>query len=222
MQAPGTTDSDDVPPAGLRERRRLETERELSDAALELFERHGVHGTTVEDIARRAGTSPRTFFRYYASKEAAIFGGSAEAAAIARNASEAIRSGASVMRGIEASWLHLLERFDAHPEEHTRALRVRRLLAVEPSLLSLALRNESEQVDQLTDAAVDAAGADADALGARAGVSTLALVIRLTFDEWARRVESDAAASTHAIYFEIRRGVASFADDLSDAPPARF
>lgn len=221
MQTHGTTDSDDAPPAGLRERRRLETERELSDAALDLFEERGVHGTTVEDIARRAGTSPRTFFRYFTSKEAAVFGGSAESAAIVRDAADAIRSGSSVLRGIETSWLTLLDHFDAHPDERPRVLRVRRLLAAEPSLLSLALRNEAEQVDQLTDAAVDAAGADADVLSARAGVSTLALIIRLTFDEWARRVELDVEASTHAIYFEIRRGVASFADDLSQEPTAR-
>ncbi|MDD7929250.1 TetR family transcriptional regulator [Microbacterium thalli] len=209
----------DTPPTGLRERRRLETQRELSDAALELFEERGVHGTTVDDIARRAGTSQRTFFRYFPTKEAAVFASADDSARVVSDAIEAVRAGASVVEGIELSWLNLLERFDAHPDEHIRALRVRRIVGAEPSLLALALRNEAEQVEQLTDAAVDAAGADADVIASRAAVSTLALVLRLTIDEWVRRAELNERASVREIYLEMRRGVAAIARDLEGAPP---
>jgi AcrR family transcriptional regulator len=41
----------------------------LSAAAEELFLSHGFEKTTVEQIARAAGVSRRTFFRYYESKE---------------------------------------------------------------------------------------------------------------------------------------------------------
>nr|BFE39303.1 hypothetical protein GCM10017544_02590 [Microbacterium imperiale] len=206
-------------PAGLRERRRLETQRELSDAALELFEERGVHGTTVDDIARRAGTSQRTFFRYFPTKEAAVFASADDSARVVSDAIAAVRAGASVVEGIELSWLNLLDRFDAHPDEHIRALRVRRIVGAEPSLLALALRNEAEQVEQLTDAAVDAAGADADVIASRAAVSTLALVLRLTIDEWVRRAELNERASVREIYLEMRRGVAAIARDLESAPP---
>jgi len=209
----------DTPPTGLCERRRLETQRELSDAALELFEERGVHGATVDDIARRAGTSQRTFFRYFPTKEAAVFASADDSARVVSDAIEAVRAGASVVEGIELSWLNLLERFDAHPDEHIRALRVRRIVGAEPSLLALALRNEAEQVEQLTDAAVDAAGADADVIASRAAVSTLALVLRLTIDEWVRRAELNERASVREIYLEMRRGVAAIARDLEGAPP---
>lgn len=219
MTSDGGDPRDDAPALGLRERRRLETQRELSDAALDLFELHGVHGTTVDDIARRAGTSQRTFFRYFATKEAAVFASSDDSARVVGDAIAAVRAGASVVEGIERSWLNLLERFDAHPDEHIRALRIHRLVGAEPSLLALALRNEADEADQLTDAAVDAAGADADVLGARAAVSTMALVLRLTIDEWVRRAELNERASVRRIYLELRRGVAAVARDLENDPP---
>lgn len=55
----------------LRTRRKLQTEREIHRAALELFEQQGVRATTVPEIAARAGVSPRTFFRYFSTKEEA-------------------------------------------------------------------------------------------------------------------------------------------------------
>ncbi|MFF4353277.1 TetR family transcriptional regulator [Streptomyces sp. NPDC001530] len=45
---------------------------EIARAAAELFMRHGLRGTRAEDIARAAGVAPRTFYRYFASKEEAL------------------------------------------------------------------------------------------------------------------------------------------------------
>ena len=59
---------------GRRETRKRETRRALHDCALRLFIERGVHETKVSDIARAAGVAPRTFFGYYATKEAALYG----------------------------------------------------------------------------------------------------------------------------------------------------
>jgi AcrR family transcriptional regulator len=50
----------------------------LEQAALELFGEHGFEQTTVEDIASRAGLTKRTFFRHFADKREALFGGAEE------------------------------------------------------------------------------------------------------------------------------------------------
>lgn len=58
---------------GLRERKRTATRRAIQVAALQLVVDAGIE-VTVEEISRRADISPRTFFNYFPSKEAALVG----------------------------------------------------------------------------------------------------------------------------------------------------
>lgn len=55
---------------GLRERKKQRTRATLIDAAVELCERQGFERTTVDQIAAIADVSPRTFSRYFATKDA--------------------------------------------------------------------------------------------------------------------------------------------------------
>ena len=61
-------------PAGLRERKRLATRQAIQRAVLKLALERGLEHVTIEDVSREADISPRTFFNYFVSKEAAIAG----------------------------------------------------------------------------------------------------------------------------------------------------
>ncbi|MGA5838678.1 TetR/AcrR family transcriptional regulator [Streptomyces pseudogriseolus] len=62
-------------PAGdgsLTERRKAQTRLHIARTAAGLFVRHGLRATRAEDIAQAAGVAPRTFYRYFPTKEEAI------------------------------------------------------------------------------------------------------------------------------------------------------
>ncbi len=58
------------PALGLRERKKQRTRTTLIDAAVELCGRQGFERTTVDQIAAIADVSPRTFSRYFVTKDA--------------------------------------------------------------------------------------------------------------------------------------------------------
>lgn len=55
---------------GLRERKKQRTRATLIEAAMDLCLKHGYEHTTVEQIASAADVSPRTFSRYFSTKDA--------------------------------------------------------------------------------------------------------------------------------------------------------
>jgi AcrR family transcriptional regulator len=61
------------PAATLRQRHADRTRAAIVSAAMELFAASGFQATTIDDIAERADIAPRTFFRYFPTKEAVLF-----------------------------------------------------------------------------------------------------------------------------------------------------
>jgi TetR/AcrR family transcriptional regulator, regulator of mycofactocin system len=55
-------------------RRRSTTRSHIADAAIHLFAARGFDAVSVDDVAAAAGISRRTLFRYYASKNAILWG----------------------------------------------------------------------------------------------------------------------------------------------------
>ena len=59
--------------SGLRQRKKDSSRRAIEDAAWELFAERGYDETSINDIAERANVAPRTFFRYFPTKEAVMY-----------------------------------------------------------------------------------------------------------------------------------------------------
>src|SRR5512135_982324 len=57
---------------GRRERKKEETRRRITLAALELFHEKGFDATTVDEITERADVAKGTFFNYFPKKESVL------------------------------------------------------------------------------------------------------------------------------------------------------
>ena len=58
----------------LREQHRQRTGAAIHDVTYRLVKEHGIAATSIDDIAKAAGISRRTFFNYYTAKETALYG----------------------------------------------------------------------------------------------------------------------------------------------------
>ncbi|MGW3352912.1 TetR/AcrR family transcriptional regulator [Nonomuraea rubra] len=53
----------------LRQRNRLAAIHVIMDTAMDLFDERGYNAVTIDEIAAASGVSPRTFYRYFGTKE---------------------------------------------------------------------------------------------------------------------------------------------------------
>ncbi|HEY3954946.1 MAG TPA: TetR family transcriptional regulator [Streptosporangiaceae bacterium] len=89
--------------ASLRERKKLATRRALRRIAFQLAAERGFSNVTVEDIAEAAEVSTRTFFNYFPSKEAALFGNDPERVAALREQIAQVAPGESALDALRAA-----------------------------------------------------------------------------------------------------------------------
>jgi AcrR family transcriptional regulator len=191
-----------APVEGLRDRRRRETAVEICAAALDLFEEKGVSGTTVDEIAARAGVSPRTFFRLAGTKEDAVFvddGRFADALAGVAEVGDDIAALLTALRQVFARELELL---DADARARERFLRVRRLIAHEPALLGAAVRREVTSADRFVPEIAERIGLAE--LDVRTALGIAGLEMRTTLDEWARRHDAGETATLEDLHREVQ------------------
>ncbi|MFE9747757.1 TetR family transcriptional regulator [Saccharothrix saharensis] len=115
---------------GLRDRTRRAVRAELAAVALGLFADQGFDRTTVDQIARAAGMTKRSFFRYFPTKEDAAFAG---VDVIGENVVQALRERPSA----EPPWrsLHqVLREWQARIHASDQAVESLRLIESTPSL----------------------------------------------------------------------------------------
>jgi AcrR family transcriptional regulator len=141
----------------LRERKKQQTREGLAAAAVDLFIERGYDATTIEDIAAAVDVSPRTFFRYYPTKEDVIVdllrAGVVDLVerAAARPASEPL---ATSLREAARGWA------DLTPEAATRLLMLSRVLQASPCLQPRFDRQRRVGLDDLEQLVADRLGVE--------------------------------------------------------------
>lgn len=165
--------------ATLRDRRRLQTSREIQKAALALAVRHGYGTITTEMIAAEAGISQRTFFNYYLNKEAAIVG---TAPCFDEDTVAWFRGSSGPLL---ADLLQALRRLlnDREPDRATARL-VDRLLEASPGLLPIFYESLKRLRDQIAELAVTRIGEEGRA-DSQLLAETVAHALADSFRIWA-------------------------------------
>jgi AcrR family transcriptional regulator len=101
---------------GLRERKKLRTREQITEAAIGLFADRGFEGTTVDDIAAAADVSRRTFFRYFARKEDVILAWKQETAEELREALAARPADEAPLDAVEGALVTVARSYGARRE----------------------------------------------------------------------------------------------------------
>ncbi|MEI5675892.1 MULTISPECIES: TetR/AcrR family transcriptional regulator [unclassified Nocardioides] len=188
----------------LHERRRHRTEREIRAAALTLFEERGVDGTTVDDIAREAGVSPRTVFRYAATKERAALIPEPDVERQVDHALAALDPTARLVPQLERLWRDVLATFeDGRSEAGREALRLWRLVPREPRLLLAALAVDEERLARTQAALVERL--ELDPLTTRVVLESTGAVVRVALDRWAGDPDGPGLVPTYDAACEALR-----------------
>jgi AcrR family transcriptional regulator len=120
---------------GLRERKKEQTRQALVRSALRQFAERGFERVTVEDIAAACDVSPRTFFRYFGSKEDVLF---ADADAYRAHLIGALRSQSADVALLGALRAAVLEVATDYESRRDDVLLRHRIVSDTPSLRSRA------------------------------------------------------------------------------------
>ena len=184
----------------LRERRRLATRAEIEHVALDLFARHGSERTTVDDIATAAGVSPRTFFRYFPTKEDAALGANRAFDAALAERLEARVDRTSSLTDFEEAIAAVLAEMVAEQGSVERMLRVRCLVMDDAGLRTALQRMDAEQSRAFFQRIAAATGSATVDLRTRIISEALGAALRAALDDWAARREHGEDADLVAIY----------------------
>jgi len=212
-----TSNESGRPAPGLRERRRRATEVEIGDAALELFESRGVAATTVGDIARGAGISERTFFRYFSSKEEAVLD-------FQRWFDEPTRAWLASSPGerplleqLEEVCAGVLRELDGPQRDAAHRLRrIRSLMKAEPSLRAVSAMLDHEQAFALAKRMVDTLGPRVSLLEARLAAEMTGMGLRAACEHWSSRIENGEEATLEGAYSLVRGTIEALAATQND------
>lgn len=188
----------------LREQRKRETSRSLTNAARRLTAERGFAGFTIEELCAEVGVSRRTFFNYFESKENAVFG-----FATIDSRQEALEQEFLIENGpLLDDFIRLtIVRFGLFdPLED--AVELFAVIEQEPRLLKAAFeqisKNERRDIGLILQRVGDAADAE---LRAEIMVHSVGALVRLSMDQLLHHHSTDSFEALLTRRLEVARSV---------------
>jgi AcrR family transcriptional regulator len=168
------------PPTSLRDRKKDRTRRTIQEQALRLFAAKGFQATTIEEIAAAAEVAPRTFFRYFPTKEEVIFwskhqpllAGFVAARPTDEPAAEALRRG--LVDGLASFY----------DQDRERLLERSKLACRTPALQPRWRQQQADLAAGMTALLADRLRARPDDLEVRAIAAAIAAALFVAIEEW--------------------------------------
>jgi len=199
-----------APPArgvALRERKRTRTMRTIQSEALRLFAERGYERTTTEEIADAVAISPRTFFRYFPTKEDVVLWD--EYDPVSREMLESRPAGEPVLDSVCAISREILAQLQRRDRD--RLLLRARLTAAVPALRARTWEQQALAAEGLATVLAARSGLPSDHLGTRVMAAAISATAIIVADAWqASGGRNDIAtlfdAAATALSDSFRRG----------------
>jgi AcrR family transcriptional regulator len=178
----------------LRERKKLHTRDALAAAALRLVRARGFDGVTIEEVALEAGVARRTFFRYFATKEAALFPHYARRLELFRERLADAPAGVVPFARVERAFLAVAA---VYMRERSEVVAQQRVVEASPTLLAYERMLDRDWERSLAEA-LEPSGAHGVRAGRRARILAGATMgaVRATLREW---LDADGAPDLVAL-----------------------
>jgi AcrR family transcriptional regulator len=193
-------------PSPLQQKKRQVVREEISHTAWRLFADRGYEATAVDEIAREAGVSRRTFFRYFSSKEDVVVGTSD---ALAEDLLAAVASRPAREPPLVAIHRALRPVVESRLAEAEEARAIIRLLRESRTLRRAMLERHARMEERLAVLIAERMGVDPrkDPTPALLAFVTRALV-DTAFNAWFDQRPKDAGAMIDALFERLRALVA--------------
>jgi len=180
-------------PPNLRERQQLATKREIITTAMQLFEKQGYRGTTIEDIAHAVGVSARTVFRHFDTKSDLVLGWLPVVEALIQAAPLTQRSPREALAQIEGTVEDMIAQHAevANSEAAESYVRFRRLVGTDPDLQSAISAWEARLRQVAHGRLLQLLGDTTDELGIQLIIQLVSGPIVAALEAWTHSLDGD-------------------------------
>jgi AcrR family transcriptional regulator len=169
----------DNPSGSLRARKKERTRRVIQAEALRLFTEKGFEATTIEEIAAAADVAPRTFFRYFPTKEEVVFW------PVYRPLLGGLMAARPDESAVQALFHAIVDGLSAFYDQDRERVLDRLKLAFRTPALHPRLRQEQATTAQaMTAVLAQRLGMSSDKLEVRAMAAAIAAALWVAVEEW--------------------------------------